>query len=60
MRTPTLLAWANDDPVIPAQTFQALADAVPAGPRLEFADGGHNVQKTYATAIADAIADFVG
>ena len=60
MRTPTMVAWAHDDPAIPATTFQALADAVPAGPRLEFAEGGHNVQKTHAAEIAEAITDFVG
>ena len=60
MKAPTMVAWATDDPVIPAGTFRALADAVPAGPRLEFPDGGHNVQKTHATEIAEAITAFVG
>lgn len=60
MRTPTLVAWAMDDPVISIGTFHALADAVPTGPRLEFADGGHNVQKTHALEIARAIAEFAG
>lgn len=58
MRTPTMVAWATDDPVIPASTFHALAGMVPAGPRLEFSDGGHNVQKAHAVAIAAAIASF--
>lgn len=60
MRTPTMVAWAHDDPVIPATTFRTLADAVPTGPRLEFPSGGHNVQKTHATEIAEAIAGFIG
>lgn len=59
LRSPTMVAWATDDPVIPTQTFRALADAVPAGPRLEFPDGAHNVQKTHAVEIADAITAFV-
>jgi len=60
MQAPTMVVWATDDPVIPTGTFRALADAVPAGPRLEFPDGGHNVQKTHAVQIADAITAFVG
>ena len=60
MRAPTMVVWATDDPVIPTGTFRALADAVPAGPRLEFPDGGHNVQKTHAAEIAAAITAFVG
>ena len=60
MRVPTMVVWAQDDPVIPEATFQALADLVPSGPRLEFPDGGHNVQKTHARAIADAVVGFAG
>lgn len=60
MRAPTMVAWATDDPVIPAGTFKALAAMVPAGPRLAFSDGGHNVQKTHAVEIAQAIGDLVG
>lgn len=60
MRTPTMVAWATDDPVIPTKTFQALADAVPSGPRLEFSNGGHNVQKTHAVEVAAAIVEFAG
>ena len=60
MRVPTMVAWAQDDPVIPEATFRALADLVPSGPRLQFPDGGHNVQKTHAQAIADAIVGFAG
>ncbi len=58
MRAPTMVAWATDDPVIPASTFHALAEMVPPGPRLEFSDGGHNVQKTHALEIGEAIAAF--
>lgn len=59
MRTPTMVAWAQDDPVIPVSRFHALAAAAPDGPRLEFADGGHNIQKTHAEPIAAAITAFV-
>lgn len=55
MQAPTMVAWAHDDPVIPADTFRALGRAVPDGPRLEFPDGAHNVQKTHAREIAQSI-----
>lgn len=60
MRAPTMVTWAEDDPVITPETFRALAACVPDGPRLEFADGRHNVQKTHAARIAEAIVEFVG
>ncbi|MFN8184918.1 MAG: alpha/beta hydrolase [Candidatus Nanopelagicales bacterium] len=60
MRAPTMVTWADDDPVISPETFRALAACVPPGPQLAFADGGHNVQKTHAVGIAEAIAGFVG
>ena len=58
MPTATMVAWAQDDPVIPVSRFHALADAVPNGPRLEFTDGGHNVQKTHAEEIGKVITEF--
>lgn len=60
MRAPTMVAYATDDPVISAETFRALGQMVPKGPRLEFPDGAHNVQKTHALEIAEAITKFVG
>lgn len=60
MRAPTMVAYATDDPVISVDTFQALAQIVPDGPRLAFANGAHNVQKTHALEIAEAITKFVG
>ncbi len=59
LRVPTMVAWAQDDPIIPVRTFRALADSVPDGPRLEFPDGGHNVQKAHAQELAEAIVEFV-
>ncbi|HPE13772.1 MAG TPA: alpha/beta hydrolase, partial [Actinomycetota bacterium] len=60
MRVPTMVAWATDDPIISTATFQALADMVPAGPRIEFQSGGHNVQKAHAEDLAAALVEFVG
>lgn len=53
---PTAVAWCADDPLVEGRISRALADGSPPGPRLEFADGGHNPQKHHAVEIADAIA----
>ena len=55
MRQPTLLAWSTDDPIVPLHIARRLAEVAPMGPRLEFADGGHIIQKTYANEIGAAI-----
>jgi pimeloyl-ACP methyl ester carboxylesterase len=60
MSCPTMVAWAHDDPIIPASTFEALEALVPDGPRLRFHDGAHSVQKTHAAQIAAALLDMVG
>jgi pimeloyl-ACP methyl ester carboxylesterase len=52
---PTLLCWAQDDRLIPARLSEALAALAPEGPRLCFEQGGHNLQKTQALEIAEAI-----
>ncbi len=56
---PTLVAWANDDPIIDQAVSEELAAALPAGPRLAFADGGHNIQKSKAVALGEALVAFV-
>jgi pyruvate dehydrogenase E2 component (dihydrolipoamide acetyltransferase) len=52
---PTLVAWANDDPIIDQAVSEELAAALPAGPRLPFTDGGHNIQKTKAVELGAAL-----
>lgn len=52
---PTLVAWCEDDPLIEADIFAELAASCPAGPRLRWAEGGHNPQKTFAAEIAGAV-----
>lgn len=59
LRCPTLVAWAKDDRLIPAAYSAELARLAPAGPRLCFDQGGHNIQKTRALEIAEALRDFV-
>lgn len=60
VRAPTMVAWANDDPMVEPAVSRELADAVPAGPRLSFATGGHNIQKSHALEIADALVSWLG
>jgi pimeloyl-ACP methyl ester carboxylesterase len=58
MTHPTLVAWARDDPAIPADRFQAVAALVPPGPRLAFEQGGHLIQETHAGELGNVITDF--
>ncbi len=55
LQLPTLVAWATDDPLIPPALSQALADAAPAGPRLTWPTGGHNIQKSHAVELGKAL-----
>lgn len=55
LRAPTLVAFAEDDPFIEPEIPRELGARAPAGPRLHWPLGGHNVQKTHARAIADAL-----
>jgi len=59
VRAPTLIAWAEDDPIVEAAIALELGAALPAGPRLPFEDGGHNLQKTRAVELADALVEFL-
>ncbi|MDF1562774.1 MAG: alpha/beta hydrolase [Deltaproteobacteria bacterium] len=55
LTAPTLTAWAGDDPFIEAEIFEELDAALPEGPRLVFGAGGHNLQKSQAVEIAEAL-----
>ncbi len=59
VRCKSLLAWAEDDPLVEPTIGLELANALPPGPRLAFGDGGHNIQKSRAIELAEAIASFV-
>lgn len=56
LRVPTLLAWTQDDPQVDAAIQEELYWRVPPGPRIRFPDGGHNLQKSRAVELAEAIA----
>lgn len=59
LRVPTLAAYAEDDALIEPAITRELFNALPAGPRLWFPTGGHNIQKTQAVELAAALALFV-
>lgn len=52
---PTFLAWAEDDPLVEGTIALELDRALPRGPRVAFDDGGHNIQKTRAIELGEAI-----
>jgi pimeloyl-ACP methyl ester carboxylesterase len=52
---PTLIAWAEDDAFIESAISNELYWRCPDGPRLQFPDGGHNIQKSRAVELAAAI-----
>jgi pimeloyl-ACP methyl ester carboxylesterase len=59
MAQPTLVAWALDDRMIPAAIYRELEQIAPQGPRMRFSHGGHNIQKTRAVELAQAIRSHV-
>lgn len=59
LRVPTFFAWAHDDALIEPAISEALAAALPEGPRLAFEQGGHNIQKTHADTLAAALVQWL-
>lgn len=60
VRAPSLIAWADDDPLVEPAIGLSLAQVLPDGPRITFAEGGHNIQKTRAVELAEALVSHVG
>lgn len=58
LRCPTMVAWCDDDPLVEGALSRVLAEGVPEGPRLSFATGGHNPQKTWAVELGEALVPF--
>lgn len=57
---PCMLAYAVDDALVEPAIGDALAEILPSGPRLRFDAGGHNVQKTQAVPVGEALLGFLG
>ena len=51
----TLVAFAEDDPLVETQVSHELAQGLPHSRVLAFESGGHNLQKTRAPELAEAI-----
>ena len=65
LQLPVFLAYALDDALIQPERSEELAevlgrDAARDGPRLVYDTGGHNIQKTQAEGLADALAEWIG
>ncbi|KAF4142534.1 hypothetical protein GN958_ATG08265 [Phytophthora infestans] len=56
---PSFLAWAKDDALIEEEIFMDVSAVCHPGPRLAFEKGGHNVQKTKATFLAEELTDWM-
>ncbi|TMW66802.1 hypothetical protein Poli38472_014114 [Pythium oligandrum] len=52
---PTFFAWARDDAFMEEEIFLELSEELHPGPRFAFNRGGHNIQKTKATFLADRL-----
>lgn len=52
---PALVCWAEDDPVIGSDRVLDLVSCLPDAVTVTFPTGGHNVQKTQAAPVADAV-----
>ncbi len=59
VRAPTLVAWTEDDALIEPEISQALAAAVPDGPRLCWPSGGHASVKTRAVELAAGLSEWL-
>ena len=56
---PTLLGSTGDDPFIEQEITDALGAALPDGPRISWPEGGHNMQKTHAIELGEALVAFL-
>ncbi len=59
LRVPTLVAWCADDPIVEGSVSEALYWAAPAGPRIRFEDGGHNLQESRSVELAESIVAWI-
>lgn len=55
MTQSALVVWAEDDRRVPAHLSREAVDAIPTATKLHFHSGGHNLQKTRAVEIGEAL-----
>lgn len=59
VRCPVFGAWTDDDHAVEPEIVVELLSHLPAGPRLGFPTGGHNLQKSHATELGEALVAWV-
>ncbi|KAE9023634.1 hypothetical protein PR002_g11675 [Phytophthora rubi] len=59
LKLPSLVAWSQNDEFMEEEIPRELARLCHPGPRLAFAGGGHNVQKTRAEQVAGALTRWI-
>jgi len=59
LKIPVLGAWCADDHLVEPEIVDELLACCPDGPRLRFDTGGHNIQKSRAIEIGEALIDWV-
>lgn len=55
LEQPTLVAWADDDPLFEPDVFEELSAAAPEGARIRFETGGHFLPSTQPEKLAAAL-----
>lgn len=58
LKTPTLVAWCEDDPLISSRLSMELERAAPPGPRLKWMKGGHLPQVHHPEELGKALLRF--
>ncbi|KAG7387335.1 hypothetical protein PHYPSEUDO_014429 [Phytophthora pseudosyringae] len=58
-RMPTFVAWALDDVLVEPAIPEELGKLSHVGPRLEFAGGGHNIQKTRVEQVTAGLSSWI-
>jgi len=56
---PVFVTWADDDPSVQASVSRALVALLPGARHLHFETGGHNLQKSRAVEIAEALLPWI-
>ncbi|KAF4038644.1 Alpha/beta hydrolase [Phytophthora infestans] len=59
MKMPVFVAWALDDVLVEPEIPEELGKLSHPGPRLEFAGGGHNIQKTRVEQVTAAMSSWI-
>lgn len=59
LRLPTAVAWCEDDPMVEPAISEELYWNSPTGPRIAFGSGGHNLQKTRAIELGEALSAWI-